>query len=290
VKVRDAATGRELFSCQGHTSSVQCVVFSPDGNRFISASRDKTIKLWDAQTGQNLMTFTGHTGTVASVAFSPDGARIASSTSLPGSYSLEAGQNERAEVIVWDAQTGQQLFALQGHRRFVNSVAYSPDGKRLATLSRDNTVKVWDAQTGQELLTLTAGAIGSGCVVFSPDSKRLASSNKLSGDIIAPPGAGEVKVWDAQTGEELLTFKGHTSHISSIVFSPDGKRVASADWWNNLVKVWDSYTGEELLKLKKPIGRTVDSLAFSPDGRHLACNGIDGMVAVWDATPLPEKP
>jgi WD40 repeat protein len=69
---------------------------------------------------------------------------------------------------VWDAQTGQELFTLKGHRRFVNSVVFSPDGKRLATLSRDSTVKVWNAQTGQEILTLKANTVSSGSVAFSP--------------------------------------------------------------------------------------------------------------------------
>jgi WD40 repeat protein len=183
---------------------------------------------------------------------------------------------------VWDAQTGRELLSPKGHCRLVNSLAFSPDGKRLATLSRDNTVKVWDVQTGQALLTLEARSRTVGSVAFSPDGKRLASSNSSpNGSDTRSPG--EVKVWDAQTSQELHTLKGHTADVTSVVFSPDGKRLASAAR-GDTVKVWDVQTGQELLSF---LGRGV---VFSPDGHRLATNGSDDAVKIYDATPLPEKP
>jgi WD40 repeat protein/serine/threonine protein kinase len=333
VKVWEARTGQELLSLKGHAGRVLRVVFSPDGKRLASASGtwDDTkndwvageVKVWDAQTGRELLTLKGHTAAVVSMAFSPDGTRLASSSSWPTGTGIR-NQPQPGGVKVWNAQTGQELLTLKGHRGFVDSVAFSPDGKRLATLSRDNTVKVWDAQTGQETLTLKVRHLSiSGSVAFSPDGKRLASSsNGGVGPIVGSPG--EVKVWDAQTGEELLTLKGHIGpQITSVVFSPDGKRLASGTGEIRLtrvvfspdgkrlagavgglvgpgpgrgpgpgitgdLKVWDAQTGQELLTLFKG-GGFHDGLAFSPDGHWLATD-VNGRVTIWDATPRPEKP
>jgi WD40 repeat protein len=99
---------------------------------------------------------------------------------------------------------------------------------------------------------------------------------------------GEVHVWDVQTGQELLAFKGHTRVISSMAFSPDGKRLASASG-DETLKVWDAQTGQELLTFKGHGGLTA-SVAFSPDGKRLASNNPNFTLTIWDATPLPQKP
>jgi WD40 repeat protein len=100
-------------------------------------------------------------------------------------------------------------------------------------------------------------------------------------------GPGEVKVWDTQTGQELLTLKGHPAPISGVAFSPDGKRLASAAVADGMVKLWDAQTGQEIINLK--VGGHVNNLAFSPDGHWLASDP-NGTVTIWDATPLPAKP
>jgi dipeptidyl aminopeptidase/acylaminoacyl peptidase len=149
-------------------------------------------------------------------------------------------------------------------------VAFSPDGKRIASGSWDDTVKVWDAANGQETLSLKrhSGAVMS--VAFSPDGKRIASSGR----------DGTVKLWDAASGQETLSLKGHSMPVGSVAFSPDGKRLASGSE-DQTVKLWDAATGLETLSLAG-YGR-VTTLAFSPDGKRLASASYDHTVKVWDA-------
>jgi WD40 repeat protein/serine/threonine protein kinase len=324
VKVWDAQKDQENLTLQADGGERR-VAFSPDFRRLAGVFPDNTVNVWDAQTGQHTLTLKGHTAAVTSMAFSPDSKRLASSgggSRRPGG-GFGISQGDRGELKVWDAQTGKELLAPQVHGGPVHSVAFSPDGKRLAgtsgypSIPSSGELKLWDAQTGQELLSLKRESGGPQTVAFSPDGKRLACGSKvwdaqtgqelltLQGHIsyiwdlaYSPDGKrlasgggqpgrlgrqGEVKVWDAQTGKELVSMQGHTGIVWSVAYSPDGKRLASASFDQEL-KVWDAQTGQELLSLKG------SSVAFSPDGQRLAGNAPDGAVKIWDATPLPEKP
>jgi WD40 repeat protein len=309
VKVREAQTGREVLSLQGHTAGILSVAFSPDGKRLASGSEDQTIKVWDAQTGQATLTLKGHTRGVTSVAFRPDGKRLASGSddstlkvwdaqtgrliltlqgptgevssaafSPDGQHLVSGGTDQTLKV--WDAQTGQMTQTLKGHTREVSSVAFSPDGERLVSGSSDNTLKVWNAQTGQEPLTLHghAGIVLS--VAFSPDGKHLASGSG-GYDQRGRPLSPLVKVWDAQSGQEILTLTGHTGPVHSVAFSPDGQRLASGSQ-DRTLKVWDVQSGRETLTLKGHTD-TVFSVKFSPDGKRLVSGSADGTLKMWDA-------
>jgi WD40 repeat protein len=147
---------------------------------------------------------------------------------VPGRRALDEHLAHGGRTIqVWDAQTGQELLTLKGGG---SGVAYSPDGKRLASASMDNTVKVWDAQTGEEILSLKGYASYVNSVAFSPDGKRLVSASYDK----------TVKLWDAQTGEELLTLEGHGGeNPNGVAFSPDGHRLATGSN-EGTVKIWDA--------------------------------------------------
>ena len=255
------------FILKGHFGAVNSVSFSPDGKRIVSGSRDKTLKIWDAHGGdRELLTLKGHSGSVESVSFSPDGRRIVSGSS-------------DETLKVWDAETGLVLLTLEGHD-YVTSVAFSPDGKRIVSGSKDDTLKVWDAETGQEILTLKGHSGSVESVAFSPDGRRIVSGS-FRFIQAARYLVGEIKVWDAETGQETLTLEGRSVGTTSVIFSPDGRRIVSGRSRDTL-KVRDDETGQELLTLKGHSGY-VSSVAFSPDGKRIVSGCSDHTLKLWDA-------
>jgi len=143
---------------------VNLVAFSPDGNRIVSLSYDKSVWVWDAKTGEQLRELQ-LSNAIISAAFSPDGNRIVS------------GSRDKS-VRVWDAKTGEQLRELQGHTDNINSVAFSPDGKRIVSGSTDRSMRVWDAQTGKLLRELQGHSDSVNLVAFSPDGNQIVSSSQ----------------------------------------------------------------------------------------------------------------
>jgi WD40 repeat protein/predicted Ser/Thr protein kinase len=133
IVLRDAQSFRTVMNCKGHAGNVNAITFQADGRRFLSASSDRTLRLWDAATGQCLQEFVGHTDEVFTAVFHPDGARIAS-----------AGR-DRA-IWLWDPASGQDVARLPGHMNYVWSLAFSPDGKTLISSSGDTTVRLWDTE------------------------------------------------------------------------------------------------------------------------------------------------
>ena len=129
------------LTLSGHEDSVLSAAFSPDGARIVTASRDKTARIWDAATGKQIAVLRGHENPVLSAAFSPDGARI-----------VTASGDKTARI--WDAATGKQIAVLRGHEDTVNSAAFSPDGTRIVTASDDKTARIWDAASGKEITVL----------------------------------------------------------------------------------------------------------------------------------------
>jgi WD40 repeat protein/serine/threonine protein kinase len=280
VKVWDAITGQAFLSLGGHSSGVNAVAFSPDGQRLASASTAGTVILWDVQTGRQILTFRAHRYRIDRVEFSPDGKQLASA---PSDYRTKA----EADVKVWDAQTGREILTLRGHVGFVISVTFTPDGRRLASADGDGTVKLWDLTTGQEALTLRGHHGYVRGVAFSPDGHRLVSAGI----------DGTVRIWDAtplagEAGQEFLTLRGHEGGVRSVAFQPGGRYLASAGN-DETVRLWDLQLGRMgggnplIHTLPGNIG-FVMTVNFSSDGRLLASAGLEHSLRVWDATTWKE--
>jgi WD40 repeat protein/serine/threonine protein kinase len=215
------------------------------------------------------LVFKGHGSGVWTMAFSPDGDLIASAGVKPTLGAILAGDLRVGEIVVWDRRTGDVRRRWLAHRGPIEGIAYSPDGKRLATASWDKTVKVWDAETGKELHSLPGHREYVRCVAFNRDGKFLATAG----------GDHAISVWDATTFQKLRNLNGHTGGLFSVAFGAGGRLAsASAD---GTVRVWDAATGREEHVLRGHAGPAL-AVAFLGDGTRLASGGFDGTARVWD--------
>ena len=248
---------QELKALRGHIRPILAAAYSPDGGKIVTASADRTAKVWDAAGATELLTLSGHTAPVRSVAFFPDGQRI-----VTGSWDQTAR--------VWDATTGKSHI-LEGHRKEVFSVAVSTNGQRIATGSLDHTARIWDATTGNSLLEFTNHLHAVWTVAFSPDGRRVVSG---SWDKTA-------RVWDANSGKELIEPAEHTDAVFSVAFSPDGQNIVTGGK-DGTVQLWDAWSGAHRLTFEGH-QRPVFSVSFSPDGRRIISGSDDQTARVWDA-------
>jgi WD40 repeat protein/tRNA A-37 threonylcarbamoyl transferase component Bud32 len=269
VTLWDTMTGSEIRSLSGHIDEISAVAWSPDGALLASASPPI---LWDAENGEPLrvLGLGKPIGVVDDVAFSPDGMKLAAAPALGNM------------VIVWDVETGKEIYTLSGHNGEIPGVEWSPDGTMLATCSYDYTIIVWDAETGECLRTLRGHDDWVRGLAWSPVGPMLASGSYNDGTVI---------VWNAETGERLHTLEALGDRVS-VAWSPDGAVLATG-LSDGTVILWDAETFERLLTLE---GHTsvVESIAWSPDGTMLASGSYDQTVLLWrvvtDAQTSPLTP
>ena len=227
------------------------------------------VTLWNAATGDKVSQI-AVPGIVNDCLFSPDSRKlIVWGCDWSGKLSLSNGW-----VQVWDTTTWTKLTTFGQHTGMVFSGSFSADGKRVVTTGNafDRTARVWDVDTGTELVTLNQHrslrerfAVWDAC--FSPDGKRVLSSTD-----------GEAIIWDAESGEEILSLDGLTGQIVSVAYSPNGRRIITLG--SDELKIWDAHNGHELLKLKND--QFSRSARFSPDGTRIYVGGENG-VYVYDA-------
>ena len=248
---------QERTVLQGHLGVVWSAAYSPEGTRLVTASDDKTARLWDVASGKLIAVLQGHTDTVWSAAFSPDGTRIVTAS------------NDRTARL-WDAATGKPVAVLEGHADAVSAASFSPDGSRVVTASDDKTARLWDAHSGAAIAVLQGhtGLVTS--AMFSADGTRVVTG---STDATA-------RVWDARDGTAIATLQGHAGWISLAAFSPDNQRIVTASW-DNTARLWNAATGAVIAELAGHEGPVI-AAAFSPDGTRLITGSTDATARLWN--------
>jgi eukaryotic-like serine/threonine-protein kinase len=309
ARLWEADTGRPLGVLRGHTNRVTAVAFSPDGKTLATVGGDQVVRLWDSASCRELAALGGLPAAGGCVGFSPNGQWVAA-----GSTRLVSGPGNpvtrfidqtpfAAEVRIWSVADRIELAILSGHRAGVQSLAFLPDGRMLATGSADGELILWDLPEGTKRKSLSNFQVPLLAVAFSPDGRKLAVGGgnprrretflkildsttgeqildlnthrgpvfalafSPQGDKLASAGLDQIiRLWDLPRGAESGSFRGHTAVIWSLSFDETGERLASASW-DRTVKVWHTRRPQHVQLTPVPVGYY---LSFSPDSRYLA--------------------
>ena len=256
--------GPLIRTLEGHTGWVCAVTVTPDGRRVLSASQDRTLRLWDLESGETIRTLEGHADAVYAVAVTPDG-RSAISGSGDGT------------LRVWKLETGQTIRTLQGHTSALHAVAVTPDGRSVVSGSLDHTVRLWDLQSGQTIRTLEGHTDGICGVSVTPDGRLAISSSEDR----------TLRIWDLQSGQTIRTLEGHTDRVYGVAVTPDGCRAISASN-DRTLRIWDLETGQSVCTLECHGNTVTGAVAITRDGRRGISAAANYTVSVWDlATGQP---
>lgn len=202
---------------RGHQDIVYSVAITPDGKRAVSASSDRTLKVWDLASGRCTDTFKGHEEKVYGVAVTPNG-KCAVSGSVSGT------------LKVWDLMFGSCTATLEGHKETVFSVDITPDGKRVVSGSLAGILKVWDLSSGKCLATMEGHteSVGEWAVKVTPDGKHIVSGSYDN----------TLMMWEIATGACVARLEGHTNGVNSLAITPDGTTLVTGSN-DQTLKIWD---------------------------------------------------
>jgi WD40 repeat protein len=241
LRIWDVATAHVRKDIPGPTNSVWNIAVSPDGTRIAATAHDwekqrQIMSVTEVATGKPV--FSGVGG--EALAFSPDGRWLAG-----------CGADGKT-VVLWDTQTYERSAQWSGHSGVITAVAFSLDGRRLASVSADRTVRVWQVATGECEAVLSGHTNEVFAVAFHPDGTRLATAGRDRA----------IWLWDLERGEEVARLPGHTTYVWSLAFSPDGQTLASGSG-DSTVRLWDT------APLKKRYQARREAAALRPQARRL---------------------
>lgn len=249
---------KELRTYAGHSLAVYCCAFSTKGDQFVTASRDRSVRLWNVRTGSCTVMKGGHNGFVLSCDFSPKGNRVVSAS-------------DDRTIKVWNTNSCSKVATLKGHEDKVYCVQYSPDGKHICSASVDHTVRVWDGDACTRVATLK----GHSLAVFS-----CCFSNTDRGKYVASGSDDRlIKIWDWEAGKEVRSLVGHIGTVWSVEYSHKDQFLVSASMDHEL-KLWDAFSGACLRTMtghKTPIHHAT----FSDDDRYIYSCARDWTVMGW---------
>lgn len=269
--VLSEAQDGELGAFAEKATRVVAAALSPDGTRALAAGgNDTAVMFWDVERGKLIHRLEGHGSWLKSVAFSPDGSRAASGGG--GSWQVVNGQRPGGDdfsVRIWDLDRGKQLQALTGHTLAVTGVAFTPDGERIVSCSRDSSVRLWSVGGGNEIRRFEGHSAEALCLAVSSN-----------GGLVASGSWGAVLLWDLETGQFVKRFDGHHGNVVSVAISPDNGTLLTGGH-DGTIRLYSVDSGKEFARLTGHT-RRVFSVAFSPDGRRVLSGGEDKTVRLWD--------
>ena len=272
VRAWDMSRRAPLFRLEPATENGRnWVALGPQTDLLATLDEKRSIVLRNTTTGALIRTLDSSEGSGrCRGAFSPDGRFLAATSGL------------LLTIRIWEVATGHLSAILQGHTGAVECLAFSPDGRKLASGSLDTTVRLWDVSSRQEQLVYRGHSHGVAAVAFSPDGKTLASSH------FNPTKSGEIQLWEVSTGRSRSVLQGHAGFVRKLAYIGDGRRLASLGD-DGLLKIWDIETGQETLSLPAHTRNGI-GMAVRPDGSQIATSGAEGSVFIWDATTIAVRP